>query len=87
MTVTGVTTVDAAGEGTVQPGPDQADTELAALAVRVHCATPTPAGDRCLNCGWAHPCSTHRWGTALLVTAGWSPDEIAGLDQRSGAWA
>jgi len=67
--------------------PDAYDIALATRALRVHCVTPTPGGEVCLNCGWPHPCVTQRWGRKILLAAGWSEREIAALDRRSGAWS
>ncbi|HZO66577.1 MAG TPA: hypothetical protein VFB74_16375 [Kribbellaceae bacterium] len=67
--------------------PDTYDVELAARAVKVHCAVRHwPDGERCLNCGWPHPCVTYRWGRKILVADGWTEREIAALDSRTGVW-
>ena len=67
--------------------PDRYDIELAARAVKVHCAVMHwPDGERCLNCGWPHPCVTYRWGRKILVADGWTEREIAALDSRTGVW-
>lgn len=66
---------------------DLSDVDLAARAVRLHCASRWPTGTRCLNCGWAHPCVTYEWGSTVLRSAGWSERQIAALDARQGAWS
>jgi len=77
---------DSGGTGAL-PRPDTYDLELAARAVKVHCAvTQWAHGKRCLNCGWPHPCVTYRWGRKVLVADGWSEREISALDSRTGAW-
>lgn len=67
--------------------PDDHDIELAARAVRLHCVSRWPDGDRCLNCGWAFPCVSHQWGREVLRAARWSDREIAALDARRGPWS
>jgi len=68
--------------------PDAYDIALATRAVRVHCVVMLwPHAERCLNCGWPHPCVTQRWGRKILLAAGWSEREIAALDRRSGVWS
>jgi hypothetical protein len=64
------------------------DVDLAIRVIRLHCATMRwPDSQRCLNCGWPYPCVTHRWGRQVLAAAGWTDDDIAGLDRRTGPWS
>ena len=61
--------------------------ESAKYAIRVHCPISWPEGQRCLNCQRMFPCPTFECGFEVLTAAGWTEDDIARLDTRTGPWS
>lgn len=71
-----------------QPAPPgEFDILLAQKAVQLHCVQQWPAGPRCNNCHRDHPCPGYTWGIGILITAGWTDEQVGLLDRRQGAWA
>ena len=60
---------------------------LAQKAVIVHGPQAWPTGTFCRNCHAHWPCRLHRWGRAVLATAGWTESAIAELVERAAAGA
>ncbi|GAA1396742.1 hypothetical protein ACFQZ4_11905 [Catellatospora coxensis] len=54
---------------------------------RVHCPIEWPEGDLCLNCHQRFPCAAYSWAFDVLADAGWSAEQIEGLDVRTGPWS
>jgi hypothetical protein len=59
------------------------DLPYAQRAVVVHQGEDWPSGRYCRNCHARFPCRLACWGLAVLQTAGWTSERIAGLLERA----
>lgn len=70
-----------------QPSVVEADVRRAQQIVRVHCPISWPHGKRCLNDHLPFPCAAYGWAFDVLTDAGWTAEQIAELDERTGPWS
>ena len=61
------------------------DLRYGQMAVVIHQGEDWPSGRLCRNCKARWPCRLQRWGFAVLVTAGWTKDDVKRLLARARA--